>query len=393
MIGKTQPIQLPIDPNKTYVTRNGLIISNIEIGGNTRFACAIPLPPVAKYYIDMRDGKSCYPHIEALDLVAELVEDEQHKTPNWCKTTDLKVMIDRLASAATRAMSTNCNGNMYVSPAEFRPLALDIFEAFTPDERTKTQSRDWSDVIRKLLKITNIDPKWSNAAIFREQALAILQEFDARNTPRDYTEVVDLIYETMRGRRDSEFKLIALPILQEFDAQNQPAVKESLTTEPCNCNQLLSNPADYCQECQEKITSGWVDGESDLEKMAKAGDMRVEVKFKHKAPIEELDLVIGEMYEMNGRCGNEIGKLIAFHDTEYVVLEEERGFVIYEEREFIRKHTPKPVEREIEWWVNVYADSFEPCVHFSKDEADTGADEGRVACLHIKRTFFVGEGL
>ena len=51
-----------------------------------------------------------------------------------------------------------------------------------------------------------------------------------------------------------------------------------------------------------------------------------------------------------------------------------------------------PEEREVEFWVNVYRDRIaSPCL--SKNQADGYADTGRIACLHFKRKFTVGEGL
>lgn len=54
-----------------------------------------------------------------------------------------------------------------------------------------------------------------------------------------------------------------------------------------------------------------------------------------------------------------------------------------------------PETRELDCWVNVYDDTKKTqCVFTSKDEADVfKCPSGRIACLHIQRTYEVGEGL
>lgn len=51
---------------------------------------------------------------------------------------------------------------------------------------------------------------------------------------------------------------------------------------------------------------------------------------------------------------------------------------------------PKP---SIDIWVNVYSGKCPPIPYYSKFDADSTQQPGRIACLHIVREFEPGEGL
>lgn len=52
-----------------------------------------------------------------------------------------------------------------------------------------------------------------------------------------------------------------------------------------------------------------------------------------------------------------------------------------------------PETRDLDVWVNIYPDYSEYVIHTSKTKADFAATQNRIACVHIKKTYKVGEGL
>lgn len=52
-----------------------------------------------------------------------------------------------------------------------------------------------------------------------------------------------------------------------------------------------------------------------------------------------------------------------------------------------------PETRELDIWINIYPDSLGEVCHSSKEEADRSAVYDRIACIHLRKTYKVGEGL
>ena len=52
-----------------------------------------------------------------------------------------------------------------------------------------------------------------------------------------------------------------------------------------------------------------------------------------------------------------------------------------------------PETRDLDVWVNIYPDYSMYVIHTSKTKADFAATQNRTACVHIKKTYKVGEGL
>ena len=52
-----------------------------------------------------------------------------------------------------------------------------------------------------------------------------------------------------------------------------------------------------------------------------------------------------------------------------------------------------PETRDLDVWVNIYPDYSMYVIHTSKTKADFAATQNRIACVHIKKTYKVGEGL
>ncbi len=49
-------------------------------------------------------------------------------------------------------------------------------------------------------------------------------------------------------------------------------------------------------------------------------------------------------------------------------------------------------KRVVDGWLNVYPDD-DAYFYFTKEEADNGASDDRIACLHIRQKYEEGEGL
>jgi hypothetical protein len=52
-----------------------------------------------------------------------------------------------------------------------------------------------------------------------------------------------------------------------------------------------------------------------------------------------------------------------------------------------------PDNRDLDGWLNVYPDRCHPRFHTSRESADANAFDNRIACIKIKQTYTVGEGL
>ncbi len=222
-----------------------------------------------------------------------------------------------------------------------------------------------------------------------------------KTQPRDWSEVIDKLWHSALYPQDS-FREKALAILQEFDAQNQAGAQRNCC-DGCQyeLDELIKEVAktinwsgswtglylyikkNYPQQCEKYMAR-------ETKNPNVSESMSDEIDEIINAPTEApLELVIGDYYEM---IDGSVRKLIASHDSEYVVLEEEIGFEIFEKREFIRKHTPAPKQHEVDFWVNVDKDGFKNTYETKKD-SDTWASRDRIACLNIKRSFLEGEGL
>ena len=52
-----------------------------------------------------------------------------------------------------------------------------------------------------------------------------------------------------------------------------------------------------------------------------------------------------------------------------------------------------PETRDLDVWINIYPDSLGEVCHPSKEAADGLAAYNRIACIHLRKTYKVGEGL
>ena len=72
----------------------------------------------------------------------------------------------------------------------------------------------------------------------------------------------------------------------------------------------------------------------------------------------------------------------------YKLYSHRRDFCMWASESAVSE-VPKPVE--VDCWLNVYPASVG--VWDSRESSDRWADDARVACIHLKRTVNVGEGL
>lgn len=124
-------------------------------------------------------------------------------------------------------------------------------------------------------------------------------------------------------------------------------------------------------------------------------------KPEETAPTEEpREFVIGEMYEHS-----EFGTMQYVGNTSFGIIcnmifapenieINTKRFSALAAAEQLKKHIPAPKTNEIDVWLNIYDNNdYHAYVHLSKQDADDESDDGRIACLHFKRTFTEGEGL
>lgn len=123
------------------------------------------------------------------------------------------------------------------------------------------------------------------------------------------------------------------------------------------------------------------------------------------APIDEpLVLVIGELYEYKTPHPHikewRHGKLISLTDKAVVLQKDDGDYKVLQRNcTEIRKHTPKPVEHEISFWVNFYScgahRSFDSKKYADIEDSNLSRNgkKDRIACLNFKRAFVEGEGL
>lgn len=131
----------------------------------------------------------------------------------------------------------------------------------------------------------------------------------------------------------------------------------------------------------------------------------------HKLKSETLEFVVGGLYEdREGHIYAFIGVNPYFEEhkehTQYLIFCSKNNGLptmrtrdgIYgpsRQRDIIRKHVPAPKKHKIEFWLNLFINKGEVdwFVYFSKKNADMQALPDRIACLHIEREFYEGEGL
>lgn len=289
---KTKPLTLPIDPNKTYVARNGVktigIVYDQKLKTNDPIHVQYSDGNIRWLYRDGSWGDKINKQ-NAYDLIAEVIPDEQPK-------------------------------------------------------KVENKERDWSDVVEELLELAE--------------------------KCRYFDESMEI-----------KFKAGALAILQEFDRQHLTDKSVGNTTEAIDLQGNITTENKENEAMSQNVTEPTTKDSSEVESVGKT---------------DELELVIGEMYEDTYYLGVIFYIGINPVDKGFKIFVDSNGdsHNINEDylAEHIRKHVPKPVEREIEFWVNIYPIG-RPCAWNLKTDADRCAGKDRIACLHIKRSFVDGEGL
>lgn len=327
MTDKTQPIQLPIDPRKTYISEFGCHVTEIRYEGN-----------------GMYTGLYHFPGSEVAGRCT--FHDDGSVSGSWSPTNRLV--------------------------AEIAP---------------KTQPRDFSQVLNKLCDVFQLCHLLSSGyGGFRVKALAILQEFDAQNKPESQ---VNEHSQCCQGCQ-CEIDMLIEEIAKFFRMEEEQKPFDAMI----NLKRYLEK--NYRKQWDKYMG---IPTQDDLDKIT-------------PPPTEEpIEWVVGELYEDSEGAVlefvfdnrkkplNDKYSALAFRHQKSgcIMLFNKKGQ--HEDVEgwnIIKKHTPKPVEHEIDCWFNVYleSDGYVSLIrNESKAEADMQELETRIACLHIKRTFVEGEGL
>ncbi len=212
----------------------------------------------------------------------------------------------------------------------------------------KTQPRDWSGVVDKLLNLASIW-KYSKAMMmdfqFKAEALTILQEFDAQNQANlsdkavcgverrdkasDLDELIKVVIKTINW--SGSWTGLYLYIKKNYPQQCEKYMARE--TKNPNVSESMSDEIDEIINAPTEAPFEWVIGEAYEDRQ------RLIYVYVGKNPVKTdknpLLFVNRESSQPVARFNDGTSELSSEYDI-------------------IRKHTPAPAEHTVEFWVNVY---------------------------------------